>query len=103
MAFSQANVENLSIHLCALTLVDTTSVVCAKVLFNYQWLHAKLSCMLLQSVLADFEDVLSDATCTQGALDPRDVKLLADALRLSSSVLGRHPNMLGPQVSILLI
>ena len=28
----------------------------------------------------------------------RDVKLLADALRLSASVLSHHPDMLGPQV-----
>jgi len=30
-----------------------------KVLFNYDWLHAKLSCMPLQAILEDFEDVLS--------------------------------------------
>lgn len=60
-------------------------------LFNFNWLHAKLCCMPLQAVLADFEDVLT-------VHDDRDVKLLADALRLSSSVLNRYPDMLGPQV-----
>jgi NACHT domain- and WD repeat-containing protein len=28
----------------------------AEVLFNYEWLHAKLNCCPLQAVLADFED-----------------------------------------------
>ena len=61
------------------------------VLFNYKFLQAKLSCMPLQSVLADFEDAL------QHQFD-KDVKLLADALRLSASILSHHPNMLGPQI-----
>jgi len=52
--------------------------------------------MPLQAVLADFEDLLS-------VNDDRDVKLLADALRLSSSVLNRYPDMLGPQVILVLL
>ena len=63
----------------------------SEVLFNFSWLHSKLSCMPLQSVLADFEEFLE-------AKNDRDVKLLADALRLSASVLGRYPEMVGPQI-----
>ncbi|ESO82088.1 hypothetical protein LOTGIDRAFT_135306 [Lottia gigantea] len=62
-----------------------------QVLFNYKWLHAKLSSMPLQSVLWDFQDLL------QGKYD-NDVKLIADTIRLSSSILIHHPNMLGPQL-----
>ncbi|XP_050388645.1 NACHT and WD repeat domain-containing protein 2 [Patella vulgata] len=62
-----------------------------QVLFNYKWLHAKLSSMPLQSVLADFEDLL------QSKYD-NDVKLIADTIRLSSSILSHHPDMLGPQI-----
>jgi len=67
-----------------------------EVLFNFQWLHTKLSCMPLQALLVDMEDVLS----FQAPAGDRDVKLLADALRLSTSVLSRYPDMLGPQVRL---
>ncbi len=62
-----------------------------EVLFSFSWLHAKLSCMPLQTVLGDFEDSLSYQY-------DRSVKLVADALRLSASVLTRYPDMLGPQI-----
>ncbi|KAK2159956.1 hypothetical protein LSH36_143g06049 [Paralvinella palmiformis] len=62
-----------------------------EVLCNFRWLHAKLSCMPLQSVLVDFEEFLE-------VKDDRDIKLLADALRLSASVLSRYPEMVGPQI-----
>jgi hypothetical protein len=39
-------------------------------LFNYNWLHEKLSSMPLQSVLADFEDLLEHVY-------QKDVKLIA--------------------------
>ena len=57
----------------------------AHVLFNYQWLYAKLSACPLQTVLADFEDAKSN-------LDNKDVKreimLIADSLRLGGAILG---------------
>lgn len=61
-------------------------------LFNYNWLHEKLSSMPLQSVLADFEDLLEHVY-------QKDVKLIADAIRLSSSILNHYPSMLGPQIT----
>ena len=60
-------------------------------LFNYRFLHAKLSSMPLQSVLVDFEDLLEHVY-------QKDAKLIADAIRLSSSVLSHYPDMLGPQI-----
>ncbi|KAJ8313494.1 hypothetical protein KUTeg_008055 [Tegillarca granosa] len=63
----------------------------SNVLFNYNWLHAKLSSMPLQTVLADFEDLLEHVY-------QKDVKLIADAIRLSSSILSHYPDMLGPQI-----
>ena len=62
-----------------------------QVTFNYNWLHAKLSSMPLQSVLSDFEDLLEHVY-------QKDVKLIADVIRLSSSVLTHYPDMLGPQI-----
>ncbi|XP_026317171.1 NACHT and WD repeat domain-containing protein 2 [Hyposmocoma kahamanoa] len=66
----------------------------AEVLFNYEWLHAKLNCCPLQAVLADFEDaklhVNKDAV--------RELMLVADALRLGGAILGQYPDMLAPQL-----
>ncbi|KAI5640011.1 NACHT and WD repeat domain-containing protein 2 [Phthorimaea operculella] len=66
----------------------------AEVLFNYEWLHAKLNCCPLQAVLADFEDaklhVSKDAV--------RELMLVADALRLGGAILGQYPDMLAPQL-----
>ncbi|KAH3716159.1 hypothetical protein DPMN_058878 [Dreissena polymorpha] len=62
-----------------------------QVIFNYNWLHAKLSSMPLQSVLSDFEDLLDHVY-------QKDVKLIADVIRLSSSILSHYPDNLGPQI-----
>ena len=57
----------------------------AHVLFNYQWLYAKMSACPLQTVLADFEDASSN-------LEDKDVRreimLVADSLRLGGAILG---------------
>ncbi|XP_012943969.1 NACHT and WD repeat domain-containing protein 2 [Aplysia californica] len=63
-----------------------------KVIFNYNWLHAKLSSMPLQSVVADFEDLLNHVY-------DKDVRVIADAIRLSSSILSHYPDMVGPQIT----
>ncbi|PSN30262.1 hypothetical protein C0J52_18638 [Blattella germanica] len=65
------------------------------VLFNYEWLHAKLSSCPLQAVLSDFEDAcinIEDRDVT------RELMLVADALRLGGAILGLYPNMLAPQL-----
>ncbi|KAH8361900.1 hypothetical protein KR200_007131 [Drosophila serrata] len=65
------------------------------VLFNYDWLHAKLSSCPLQAVLADFED----ASCnTDDKEAKRELMLVADALRLGGAILAIYPNMLAPQL-----
>ena len=55
------------------------------------FLHAKLSAMPLQAMLADFQEALD-------AMYDNDVKLLADAIRLSASTLSHRPDMLGPMI-----
>ncbi|XP_066597814.1 NACHT and WD repeat domain-containing protein 2 isoform X2 [Prorops nasuta] len=65
------------------------------VLFNYEWLHAKLSSCPLQAVLSDFEDAcqfIEDQNLV------RELMLVADALRLGGAILGSHPDMLAPQL-----
>ncbi|XP_034486259.1 NACHT and WD repeat domain-containing protein 2 [Drosophila innubila] len=65
------------------------------VLFNYDWLHAKLSSCPLQAVLADFEDA---STNTEDKESKRELMLVADALRLGGAILAIYPNMLAPQL-----
>ncbi|CAD7093198.1 unnamed protein product [Hermetia illucens] len=67
----------------------------ANVLFNYDWLHAKLSSCPLQAVLADFEDA---STNTDDKDAKRELMLVADALRLGGAILAIYPNMLAPQL-----
>ena len=57
----------------------------------FRFLHAKISAMPLQSVIADIEDAMEKHY-------DNDVKLLDDALRLSASTLSHHPDMLGPMI-----
>lgn len=64
----------------------------SKVIFNYKFLFAKLSCMPLNSVLADFEDYLSNYKYN------KEVVLVSDALKLSSSILTQNPSNLAPQI-----
>ena len=64
----------------------------SKVLFHYKFLFAKLSCMPLNSVLADFEDYLSNYKHN------KEVALVCDALRLSSSILTQNPSNLSIQI-----
>ncbi|XP_057664227.1 NACHT and WD repeat domain-containing protein 2 [Diorhabda carinulata] len=65
------------------------------VLFNYEWLHAKLSSCPLQSVLVDYEDA---CVFIEDKESKRELMLVADALRLGGAVLGQYPNMLAPQL-----
>ncbi|KAJ9592434.1 hypothetical protein L9F63_015850, partial [Diploptera punctata] len=65
------------------------------VLFNYEWLHAKLSSCPLQAVLSDFEDACNNIEDREAT---RELMLVADALRLGGAILGLYPNMLAPQL-----
>jgi len=60
----------------------------SKVLFNYDWLHAKLSAMSLHDVLSDF-----NLTAEAGQADV-DVQLLAGALRVGGAHVARNPDTL---------
>ncbi|XP_026816728.1 NACHT and WD repeat domain-containing protein 2 isoform X2 [Rhopalosiphum maidis] len=65
------------------------------VLFNYQWLHAKLSSCPLQAVLSDFEDACANIDDRDAT---RELILVADALRLGGAILSEFPDMLAPQL-----
>ena len=67
------------------------------VLFNYQWLYAKMSACPLQTVLSDFEDACAHMTDKQKN-EKREITLVADSLRLGGAILGQYPDMLAPQL-----
>ncbi len=62
------------------------------VLFHYKFLYAKLCCNPLNNVIADFEDFLENFKYH------KEVILIADALRLSSSILSISATNLVPQL-----
>ncbi|PAA84392.1 hypothetical protein BOX15_Mlig005707g1 [Macrostomum lignano] len=61
-------------------------------LFNYQFLHAKLSAFPLQALLSDLDSMIAKT-------NDKDARILSECLRLSASIITKSPNMLGPQVS----
>ena len=56
------------------------------VLFNYQWLYAKMCACPLQSVLADFEDAITHVNSDDFK---RELILVSDSIRLGGAVLGK--------------
>ena len=66
-----------------------------EVLFNYLWLHAKLSSCPLETVISDFQEAsehLRDPT------ERRQVLMVQDALKLGAGILSRIPDMLAGQL-----
>ncbi|PAA71014.1 hypothetical protein BOX15_Mlig015065g2 [Macrostomum lignano] len=61
-------------------------------LFNYQFLHAKLSAFPLQALLSDLDSMIAKTS-------DRNARILSECLRLSASIITKDPNMLGPQIS----
>lgn len=70
------------------------------VLFNYEWLHSKLSCCPLQAVLDDFEHCkqMLMSMETRDNLSLREVQLTIDAIKLAAAILIQYPSMLAPQL-----
>jgi hypothetical protein len=56
------------------------------VLFNYQWLYAKMRACPLQSVLSDFEDACLHVDSKE---DKKELLLVSDSMRLGGAVLGK--------------
>lgn len=66
------------------------------VLFNYMWLHSKVSSCPLQAILADFEDVVEYLTDSELI---KQLNIVADGMRLGGVVLAQHPDMLATQIT----
>ena len=61
------------------------------VLLNFDWLHAKLTAMPLQSVFGDFVDSLT-------VFYDSEIQVILDSLRLAGSSLTQYPHLLGIQI-----
>lgn len=61
------------------------------VLFNFDWLYYKLSCMPLFTILDDFDDALNHKY-------DQEIVLVRDAIRLSASMLRNRAHMLAAEV-----
>lgn len=66
------------------------------VLFNYMWLHSKVSSCPLQTILADFEDVVEYLNDSELI---KQLNIVADGMRLGGVVLAQHPDMLASQIT----
>lgn len=87
--YNGRKLSELPFHLMRSRRIDE---LYSKVLFHYKFLYAKLCCMPLNSLIADFEDCLSSYKYD------KEVILVSDALRLSSSILSVSASNLVPQI-----
>jgi hypothetical protein len=67
------------------------------VLFNYNWLYAKMSALPLNEVLGDFEDAVANIR-DDGGNAGKEITLVADSIRLGGAILKHHPEMLAAQL-----
>ena len=62
-----------------------------QVLFNYEWLYAKLNAMSIHDILGDFQQAIESDDKIRA--DP-DIQLFAAALRVAGAQLNKHPSSL---------
>lgn len=83
--YNLRKLSELPYHLIASRL---TLDLKSQVLFNYEWLHAKLAAMSLHEVLPDFQQAV------ESGMNDADIQLLASALRVGGTHLNQNPDML---------
>jgi NACHT domain- and WD repeat-containing protein len=87
--YNGRKLSELPFHLIRSLRIDE---LYTKVLFHYNFIYAKLSCMPLNSLIADYED------CLNTYKYDKEVNLIIDALRLSSSILSVSATNIVPQI-----
>ncbi|XP_059080387.1 NACHT and WD repeat domain-containing protein 2-like [Tigriopus californicus] len=70
--------------------------LCHQVLFNYQWIHSKISARPIDRVLDDFAMAL--AACAETEPLRIQILLVMCAFRLSRTVLDKFPDMIAPHL-----
>ncbi|GMT33781.1 hypothetical protein PFISCL1PPCAC_25078, partial [Pristionchus fissidentatus] len=86
--FNTRKLNELPYHLLRAGRTEELLNLC---LFNYDFLQAKVSSFPLQAVIGDYDDAITNLNDVDVR---RQLNLVADALRLSASLLSRHPTML---------
>lgn len=92
MRYNLRKLGELAHHLAR---AGRTEDLCKHCLFNYEWLHAKLSASPISALLEDYKDAIPFVEDKETV---RQLELVADCLRLGGSVLSGQPAMLGPQL-----
>ena len=92
---SRFNLRKFSELPCHLIRARRFSDLFSEVLFNYGWLHAKLSSSPLDRIIQDFQDSYENLSCSE---DKRQVLMVQDTLKLGGSILSRIPDMLAGQL-----
>ena len=90
----------ITIIIVIIIITGRLDELCKHCLFNFHWLHAKLSAEPLAALLTDFADAIGYIKEEEKV---RQVQLVADCLRLGGSILSSHPSMLGPQLTARLV
>ncbi|ELT98013.1 hypothetical protein CAPTEDRAFT_204559 [Capitella teleta] len=91
--FNKRHLNELPFHLLRAERIDELH---NDTFFNFPFLYAKVSCIPLQTLLCDMAASLSNTV-------DKDVQLLVHALRLSSSMVSKFPDMLGIHISARLL
>ncbi|EFP10882.1 hypothetical protein CRE_30786 [Caenorhabditis remanei] len=82
--YNTRKLNELPYHLLRSGRVDELLTLC---LFDYEFLHAKVSSFPLQSLIADYEDAIQNVRDVEIS---RQLTLAVDALRLSASILRKN-------------
>ncbi|CAB3397348.1 unnamed protein product [Caenorhabditis bovis] len=86
--YNTRKLNELPYHLLRAGRIEELLSLC---LFDYDFLHAKVSSFPLQSLIADYEDAIQNVKDVEIS---RQLSLAVDALRLSASILSKNPSML---------
>ena len=86
--FNQRKLTELPHHLLQSNRLEELS---ESILFNINWIYAKLCTGSIQQLLADYDDSLSK-------IFSKDIKIISDALRLCNTTLSLHAEMVVPCV-----
>uniref|UniRef100_A0A0K0EPQ8 NACHT domain-containing protein n=1 Tax=Strongyloides stercoralis TaxID=6248 RepID=A0A0K0EPQ8_STRER len=92
--YNNRKLNELPYHLLKSSRFKDLMNIC---LFNFDFLQAKVASFPLQAVIADYEDAITKFKSNINDENRELVKqlaLVADALRLSASLISRHPYML---------
>uniref|UniRef100_A0A0K0FUG2 NACHT domain-containing protein n=1 Tax=Strongyloides venezuelensis TaxID=75913 RepID=A0A0K0FUG2_STRVS len=92
--YNNRKLNELPYHLLKSSRFQDLLNIC---LFNFDFLQAKIASFPLQAVIADYEDAITKFKININDENReliRQLALVADALRLSSSLISRHPYML---------